>query len=109
MTSKCNISYNGKLSCSSIVHLESLKILRTVSTDSTKQDSSTGKFWYLFMNCYATFVYLNCHPFIALGHYLYFISKTTNIAAKKSVSKTFPLLNFKLCPKGLTKNRTTYL
>ena len=62
-----------------------IKILRTVSTDTTKQDSTTGKFWYLFMNCYATFVYLNCHPFIAHGHYLYLINKTTNITAKTSM------------------------
>ena len=85
-----------------------IKILRTVS-DTTKQDSTlTGNFWYLFMNCYATFVYLNCHPFIAHGHYLYLPTNRTNITAKNSVSKTFPLLNFKLFPKGLTKNRTTY-
>lgn len=30
------------------------KILRAVSTDTTEQDSTTGKLWYLFMNCYAT-------------------------------------------------------
>lgn len=45
---------------------------------------------------------------MAHGHYLYLITKTANITAKNSVSKTFPLLNLKLCPKGLTKNRTTY-
>ena len=64
------------------------------------------------MNCNATFVYLNCYPSIAHGHYLQLITKTTNITAKNFGfllnSKTFPLLNFKQCPKGLTKNGTTY-
>ena len=72
MTSKCSICYNGKLSCSSIGSSgKHIKILRTVSTD-TKQDSTTGNFGIF------TFVYLNCHPFIAHGHYLYLITKTTN-------------------------------
>ena len=83
MTSKCNICYNGKLSCSSIVHLESILKFRELSQLILliKQDNTTGKFWLLFMYCYA-FVYLNCHPFKAHGHYLCLITKKTNITAK---------------------------